>query len=182
MCCSVQSETKIFQKPKQVFIGTYSIDNLLEKIKVDEILFQENYEPISIENPERIFKPGQTIPLVKMGLITKGIVNNGKLHLLWNDELNEKIRKWFFIDEKNKQMGKQAKVDLDFSEPKKKRDEDELDFLDAQHEPEKNLLALASKEKFDKWFNKKFPQTANLDLSPLMENYIKTLSRTSKYY
>jgi len=181
ICCSVQNETKIFQKPKQVFIGTYSIDNLLELIKVDEILFQETYEPINIETPERIFQPGQILPLVRLGLIIKGILNNGKLHLIWNDELNEKIRKWFFIDEKNKQMGKQAKVDLDFSEPKKKKDENDLDFLDAQQEPEKNLLLFNSKKQFDKWFHKRFPQTANLDLSPLMEGYVKTLHKISKY-
>ena len=113
---------------------------------------------------------------------TRRVTKNMAVFLEPFCELNDFIRKFFFIDEKNKQMGKQAKVDLDFSEPKKKKDEDELDFLDAQHEPEKNLLALASKEKFDKWFNKKFPRTANLDLSPLMEKYIKTLSRTSKYY
>lgn len=183
ICCSVQSETQIFQKPIQVFTCTYSMDNLLELIKVDEILFQENYlhyKQINIEAPERIYKPGQILPLVKIGLIVKGIINNGKLHLIWNTELNERIRRWFFIDERNKQMGKQAKVDLDFSEPREKGDQ--LDFLDVQHDPEKNLLALASKEKFDKWFHKRFPQTANLELSPLMEGYVKTLNRTSKYY
>ena len=101
--------------------------------------------------------------------------------MIWNYELNDKIRRWFFIAEKNKQMGKQAKIDLDFSEPKKNKDDDELDFLDAQHEPEKNLLSFNSKKQFDKWFHKRFPQTANLELSPLMEGYVKTLSRTSKY-
>ena len=183
--CVVDDEQKIFRKPIQVAIGKYFERNLVDWMKVDEILFQENYEMIaSIQIPagERRVSAGEELPLVRTGMVVKGVINNGLLHLLWDADVNEKCRTWFFQQERLKQIKKQAEVELDFTADKGDKDDDDIDFLNPDSSPEEKITQVNSKETFTKWFNKKFPHKPNLTLSPLMENYVRTLTKHNKYY
>jgi len=186
--CIVEDDRKIFAKPIQVAIGTYRTRNLIDYLRVDEILFQENYYPIERASVEvdagtrKVFS-GDEVPLIRMGMVIKGVINNNKLHLIWDDELNDKIRTWFYRSERDKQIVKQADVVLDFEKEQPKDDEDDgLDFTDTDTSPEKTVNVMNSKKAFSKWFNKRFPKTANLIVTPLMEHYVKTITKHNKYY
>jgi len=184
--CIVNDEREIFHKPIQIAVGRYYENNLVDWIQVEEVLFQENYEmraTIQIPAGKRKVDAGDRVPLVRLGLVPRGVINNGSLHLLWDTNINSKIRNWFYTDEQNKQASKQASVELDFDLDKKDKDtDDEIDFLNPDTEPEKKITLINSRETFNKWFNKKFPKQANLDVSPLMELYVKTISLSHKYY
>ena len=93
--CIVEDDRKIFAKPMQVAVGTYLTKNLIDYLRVDEILFQENYYPydrasIEIDAGSRKVSSGDEMPLVRIGLVIKGVINNSKLHLIWDDVLNNK--------------------------------------------------------------------------------------------
>ena len=98
--------------------------------------------------------------------------------------MNEKIRSSFFRNEQNKQAKKQSKVELDFTIPKddKDTDVDEIDFLNTDTEPELKITLVNSTNEYNKWFNKKFPQKATLNVSPLMEKYVNEIDKFHKYY
>jgi len=151
-------------------------------------LFQENYygterASVEISAGERTVSNGDEVPLIRVGLVIKGVINNGKLHLIWDSSLNAKIRNWFYKDEMNKQIDKQADVALDFDKPQPKDDgDDEIDFTDTDTSPEKAINVMNSKKAFSKWFKKKFPKTANLTTTPLMEHYVTTITKHNKYY
>ena len=38
-----------------------------------------------------------------------------------------------------------------------------------------------SKKSFTKWFNKKFPKSPNITITPLMEKYVRTITKHNKY-
>ena len=87
--------------------------------------------------------------------------------------------------EKDKQVDKQTSLELIPQKSKKngkKNDDDDLDFLSADYDNEKTALSNLSRKQFDKWFSKRFPKTAKLNTSPLMELYVETLTRSSKYF
>lgn len=187
----LQDDRKIFTKPVQVAMGNYFMKNLDEFMRVDEILFTaENYyfpskPQIEINNPSRVLKHNDVVPLAKMGLLIKGVINNNSLHLIWGDEINRRIRRWFYGNEKDKQVDKQTSLELIPQKSKKngkKNDDDDLDFLSADYDNEKTALSNLSRKQFDKWFSKRFPKTAKLNTSPLMELYVETLTRSSKYF
>jgi len=186
--CIVEDDRKIFAKPMQVAVGTYLTKNLIDYLRVDEILFQENYYPydrasIEIDAGSRKVSSGDEMPLVRIGLVMKGVINNSKLHLIWDDVLNGKIRNWFYKNERDKQIDKQAEVELDFKKPTDDdKDEDDIDFLNPDTSPEKTINVANSKKAFSKWFNKRFPKTGNLTTSPLMEAYVKSITNLQKYY
>ena len=184
--CIVSDERQIFHKPIQIATGNYFENNLDDWLKVDEILFQENYEmtaTIQIPAGKRKVVSGDEIPISKMGLVPKGVINDNALHLLWDENVNSKIRKWFFLDEQNKQAKEQAKVELDFSLDKdtKEDDDDIIDFLNPDTEPEKKITLVNSSEAFNKWFHKKFPTQPTLNVSSLMENYVLAINQLNKY-
>ena len=172
----------------QVAVGTYLTKNLVDYLRVDEILFQENYYPydrasIEIDAGSRKVSSGDEMPLVRIGLVMKGVINNSKLHLIWDDVLNGKIRNWFYKNERDKQIDKQAEVELDFKKPTDDdKDEDDIDFLNPDTSPEKTINVANSKKAFSKWFNKRFPKTGNLTTTPLMEAYVKSITNLHKYY
>ena len=185
--CVVSDERKIFHKPIQVAIGKYFESDLVDWMKVEEILFQENYEmnaTIQIPAGTRKVSPGDEVPLVRSGMVVKGVINNGMLHLLWDADVNSKIIGWFYREEQSEQIKKQAKVELDFDLDKKdkKDDDDDIDFLNPDTSPEMKITMTNSREDYNKWFNKKFPHKPNLTLSPLMENYVRILTKHNKYY
>jgi len=186
--CIVNDEKKIFDKPIQVAVGSFFHKNTDDWILVDEVLFQENYDvpraTITIPAGKKQVKAGDEIPIGKMGLVVKGIINNGMLHLLWSVSVNEKIRSSFFRNEQNKQAKKQSKVELDFTIPKDDTDNDgqEIDFLNTDDEPELKITLVNSTNEYNKWFNKKFPQKATLNVSPLMEKYVNEIDKFHKYY
>jgi len=183
--CIVNDEKKIFDKPIQVAVGSLFHKNTDDWIRVDEILFQENYDvaraTIQIPAGKKQVSPGDEVPIGKMGLVVKGIINNGMLHLLWDANVNDKIRSSFFRNEQNKQAKKQSKVELDFTIPKDDTDNDgeEIDFLNTDTEPELKITLVNSTNEYNKWFNKKFPQKASLNVSPLMEQYVNVISKFS---
>jgi hypothetical protein len=185
--CVVEDDRKIFAKPMQVAVGTYHTRNLIDYLRVDEILFQENYyhtdqASVVVDAGTRQVSSGDELPLIRMGLVVKGVINNNKLHLIWDSELNDKIRVWFYKSEMNKQLEKQADVVLDFEKEQPKDEDDGLDFTDADTSPEKKVIVMNSKKAINKWFNKRFPKTANLIITPLMENYVNTITKHNKYY
>ena len=185
--CIVGDEEQIFHKPLQIATGTYFENNLDDWLKVDEILFQENYEmraTIQIPAGKRKVVSGDEIPLGKMGVVLKGVINNNALHLLWNEKVNSKIRNWFFREEQNKQAKEQAKVELDFDVDKDTKDDDDdlIDFLNPDTEPEEKITLVNSSETFNKWFHKKFPKRPILNVSPLMENYVLAINNFHKYH
>ena len=184
--CVLNDDQQIFQKPIQVAVGKYYENNLVDYLKVVQVLFQENYEMIaSIQIPagERRVSAGDELPLVRTGMVVKGVINNGLLHLLWDADVNSKIISWFYKEEQKKQIKQQAKVELDFKlEKKDKKDDDDIDFLNPDTSPEMKITMTNSREDYNKWFNKKFPHKPNLTLSPLMENYVRTLTQHNKYY
>ena len=186
--CVVDDERKIFAKPIQVATGSYFSSNLVDYLRVDEILFKENYYPherasVEVSAGTRTVTSGDEVPLVRVGLIIKGVINNNKLHLIWDDELNSKIRNWFYKDERNKLIDKQAEVELDFKKPTDDdKDEDDIDFLNPDTSPEKTINVANSKKAFSKWFNKRFTKKANLTTTPLMEAYVKSITNLNKYY
>ena len=184
--CVLNDERQIFQKPIQVAVGKYYENNLVDYLKVVQVLFQENYEMIaSIQIPagQRRVNTGDELPLVRNGMVVKGVINNGLLHLLWDADVNSKIISWFYKEEQKKQIKQQAKVELDFDlEKKDKKDDDDIDFLNPDTSPEMKITMTNSRDNYNKWFNKKFPHTPNLNLTPLMENYVRTLTQHNKYY
>ena len=96
---------------------------------------------------------------------------------------NSKIRNWFYKNERDKQIDKQAEVELDFKKPTDDdKDEDDIDFLNPDTSPEKTINVANSKKAFSKWFNKRFTKKANLTTTPLMEAYVKTITNLNKYY
>ena len=187
--CIVTDEREIFAKPLQVAVGSYFTNNDVDYLRVDEILFQikENYyyaDKATIEIPagERNVSNGDEVPLIRIGLVMKGVINNGKLHLIWDSSLNSKISNWFYRTERDKQIDKQADVALDFDNPQPKDDgDDEIDFTDTDTSPEKAINVMNSKKAFSKWFKKKFPKTPNLTTTPLMEHYVTTITKHNKY-
>lgn len=187
----LEDDRKIFTKPVQVALGNYFMKNLDEFVRVDEILFTaENYyystrPQIEIRNPGRVLKHNDVVPLAKMGLLVKGVINNNALHLIWGDEINKRVRRWFYGNEKDKQVDKQTSTELIPKKSKKngkKEDDDDLDFLSADFDDEKIALSNLSRKKFNTWFSKRFPKEAKLNTSPLMELYVETLTRSSKYF
>ena len=184
--CVLNDERKIFQKPIQVAIGKYYENNLVDYLKVEQVLFQEFYQmntALEIPAGSRKVKSGDDVPIVRSGLVIKGVINNGMLHLLWDDAINQKIRNWFYKDEEEKQIKAQAEVELDFDlEKKNKKDDDDIDFLNPDTTPEQKISMTNSKEAYEKWFKKKFPKPTNLNISPLMEHYVNVLSKHNKYY
>lgn len=187
--CIVHDEKKIFDKPIQVAVGSFFHKNTDDWIRVDEVLFQENYDvakaTIQIPAGKKQVSPGNEVPIGKMGLVVKGIINKGMLHLLWDVNVNEKIRSYFFHKEQNKQAKKQAKIELDFSGMKdneKDNDGEEIDFLNTDTEPEQKITLVNSTNEYNKWFNNKFPQKASLNVSPLMERYVNEIDKFHKYY
>jgi hypothetical protein len=187
--CIVTDELKIFAKPIQVSIGSYFTNNEVDYLRVDEILFQikENYyadkATVEISSGSRTVVRGDEVPLIRIGLIIKGVINNGRLHLIWDAMLNDKIRFWFYRNERDKQIEKQADVELDFKKPgDDDKEEDDIDFLNPDTSPEVKINSMNSKNSFNKWFKKRFPKTANLNTTPLMETYVKTITKHNKYY
>jgi len=186
--CIVNDEKQIFHKPLQIATGTYFEHNYDDWVKVDEILFQENFEyrtTIQIPAGRRRVRSGDKVPLAKMGLVPKAVINNGMMHLLWDTNVNDKIRNYFFQDEATKQAKAQAKIELDFSASKdneKNDDVDDLDFLNPDTEPEQKITLINSTNTYNKWFSKKFPIVAKLNVSPLMEEYVISINKFHKYY
>ena len=184
--CIVNDEKQIFHKPLQIATGTYFEHNYDDWVKVDEILFQENFEyrtTIQIPAGRRRVRSGDKVPLSKMGLVPKAVINNGMMHLLWDTNVNDKIRNYFFQDEATKQAKAQAKIELDFSASKDDEKEvDDLDFLNPDTEPEQKITLINSTNTYNKWFNTKFPKIANLNVSPLMEQYVGAIKKFNKYY
>ena len=187
--CIVEDERKIFAKPLQVAVGAYFTNNEVDYLRVDEILFQikENYydddkASVEISAGTRTVARGNEVPLIRVGLVMKGVINNGTLHLIWDGVLNSKIRNWFYRNERDKQVKKQADVELDFKQEKDDNEEDDIDFLSPDTSPEEKVNAMNSKSSFNKWFKKKFPKEANLTTTPLMERYVKALTNYNKYY
>jgi len=184
--CIVNDEKKVFQKPIQVAIGSYYENDLVDFMKVDEVLFTEHYEmraTIQIPAGTRKVSSGDKVPLVRTGLMPRGVINNGSLHLLWDGYVNSKIRNYFYRNEQDKQAKKQAEIELNFDlEKKDKTDDDDIDFLNPDTEPEKKITMVNSSEAFNKWFHKKFPKQPNLNVSPLMESYVEAINKFHKYY
>jgi len=188
--CIVEDERKIFTKPVQVAVGSYFTNNEVDYLRVDEILFQikENYyyadkASIEISAGTHTVVRGDEVPLIRIGLVMKGVINNGRLHLIWDAMLNDKMRRWFYRNERDKQIEKQADVELDFKKPTDDdKEEDDIDFLNPDTSPEVKINTMNSKNSFNKWFKKKFPKEANLTTTPLMERYVKALTNYNKYY
>jgi len=184
--CMVNDEEQIFHKPIQIATGSYFENNLDDWIKVDEVLFQEHYEmraTIQIPAGRRKVIAGDEIPLGKIGLVPKAVINNGMMHLLWDVNVNDKIRNYFFQDEATKQAKAQAKIELDFSASQDdEKEDDDLDFLNPDTEPEQKITLINSTNTYNKWFNKKFPKFPNLNVSPLMEQYVVAIKKFHKYY
>ena len=84
--CIMDDERKIFAKPIQVATGLYFTSNLVDYLRVDEILFNENYYPherasVEVSAGTRKVTSGDEMPLVRVGLIIKGVINNSNRNI-----------------------------------------------------------------------------------------------------
>ena len=174
-----QHENEIFRKPLQICVGEYFMKDLDEFLRVKHVLYQQvNENHVHVDDSHRILKINDIVPLIKLGMIVKAIINLNKMHLIWSDQLDRKIRKWFYWNEDEKDL-KRSTGSSSLTSITKRRDdeEDDSNILNA-FEMKKNSRSYLSRKAFNNWFDTKFTNSALLKQTSLMEIYASTISRT----
>jgi len=177
--CRYQNETEIFSKPIQVCLGGYSEKELDEFLTVKSILYQITTEShVHVHDSQRLLKINEVIPLVKLGMIVKAVINQNRMHLIWGEQLNSKIRKWFYGNEQEKELRNRTASTASASKGNKQSGaEDELDILNADEE-QKTSRSFLARQAFNNWFHNRFTDSALLKQTSLIEAYAFAISKT----
>ena len=148
-------------------------------MRVKHVLYQQvNENHVHVDDSQRILKFNDIVPLIKLGMIVKAIINLNKMHFIWSDQLDRKIRKWFYWNEDEKDL-KRSTGSASLTSITKRRDdeEDDSNILNA-FELKKNSRSYLSRKAFNNWFDTKFTNSAMLKQTSLIEIYASTISRT----
>ena len=124
-------------------------------------------------------KINEVIPLVKLGMIVKAVLNQNRLNLIWGEQLDRKIRRWFYGTEKVKNLQNKSNSELTATKSDKTDNEKAgLDVLDDAYDEKNQAISHLSRQAFNNWFQNRFIDTALLKQTHLMEIYASVISRT----
>jgi len=178
--CMYQNENSIFRKPVQICVGEYFKKDLDEFVRVKDVLYHYIKEShVSVHDSQRTLKINEVIPLVKLGMIVKAVLNQNRLNLIWGEQLDRKIRRWFYGTEKVKNLQNKSNSELTATKSDKTDNEKAgLDVLDDAYDEKYQAISHLSRQAFNHWFQNRFIDTALLKQTNLMEIYASVISRT----